>query len=188
MKINVGISCSSLQIVTDTVGLPLELAAAVIIKESSGNTWAYNPEPQYRYLWNVEANTPFRKLTHEEIMSEVPPSDFPSYPGVLKDTEWWGQQVSWGLMQVMGGVAREYGLKERFLSILCDPSRGVRYGCLYLAACMKRSNGVMEDALAAYNAGSVRRTIHGTYVNQPYVDAVMNNYRKVRDGEFQLEG
>lgn len=188
MKINIGISCSSLQIVTDTIGLPLNLAAAVIIQESSGNTWAYNPEPKWRYMWNVATGAPFRKLTHDEIADENPPKDFPAPVGVLQDAEWWGQQASWGLMQVMGAVAREHGLKERFLTILCDPSRGVRHGCLYLANCMRRYPGDVEDAIAAYNAGGVRKNIHGQYDNQSYVDSVMGYYGRLNSGDLELEG
>lgn len=188
MKINIGIPCSSLEIYTDTIGAPLNLVAALIMQESSGDTWAYNPEPKWRHMWDVKRGAPFRKLTHDEIMQEVPPSDFTAPKGVMEDAEWWGQQASWGLMQVMGAVAREYGLKERFLTILCDPSRGVRYGCLFLKALLARYPGDVEDAVAAYNAGSARRAVSGKYVNQPYVDSVMSYYRRLNDGSLELDG
>jgi soluble lytic murein transglycosylase-like protein len=94
-------------------------------------------------------------------------------------TERHTQMCSWGLMQVMGGTARELGLTG-YLSQLCDPETGVQYGCRYLRRLFERYQ-IWDDAIAAYNAGSPRR-VGPTYVNQGYVDKV-NGYWQQADGQ-----
>jgi hypothetical protein len=133
-------------------GLHADLVQAVCVVESSGNRFAWNPEPHYRYLWDVKLKRPFRTLTAFEQASETPPKDFPCLAGD-RDQEWWGQQASWGLMQVMGGVAREYGFQEPFLPQLCDVRYGLEFGCSVLAARLRWADGQIEKALGSYNAG-----------------------------------
>lgn len=133
--------------------VPAELAQAMVQVESSGDPCAWNPEPHYRYLWDVAKKAPFRKLTEAEIASERPPADFPFLAGD-RDQEWWAQQASWGAMQVMGAVAREHGLRTPYLTILCaDPGVGLHYGCLHLATLYKRHQ-TWPAAVRAYNTGS----------------------------------
>jgi len=150
-----------------------ELLEGIVRVESGGDPWAWNPEPHYRYLVDASTGRPFRRLTPEEIASESPPGDFPSCPGLADDVdaEWWGQQASWGPMQVMGAVAREHGFRAHFPR-LCQPAVGVHYGALHLASLKRRFSKLGTDAvIAAYNAGSPRRQ-QGRYVNQHYVDKV----------------
>jgi hypothetical protein len=52
----------------------------------------------------------------------------------LSPTEEIARSISWGLMQVMGQVAREHGYVEKFLSALCDPEAGLATGCAVFAA------------------------------------------------------
>ncbi|HKV06301.1 MAG TPA: transglycosylase SLT domain-containing protein [Candidatus Acidoferrales bacterium] len=52
----------------------------------------------------------------------------------LPPTEEVARSISWGLMQVMGQVAREHGFHEPFLSALCEPATGLDVGCAVLAA------------------------------------------------------
>src|SRR5688572_9407095 len=87
-----------------------ELLEAQVFVESGDNAHAWNPEPAYRYLWDVRQGRPFRPLTPAERQSEVPPADFPTLAGD-RDQEWWAQQASWGLLQVLGAVAREDGFR-----------------------------------------------------------------------------
>ena len=47
-------------------------------------------------------------------------------------TEAYSRGFSWGLMQVMGQVARETGFDALFLSALCDPEQGLAVGCKVL--------------------------------------------------------
>jgi soluble lytic murein transglycosylase-like protein len=136
----------------DRFSVPRPLVLAVCEQESSCDPWAWNPEPRYRYLWDILLEKPFRKLTPAEEASEIPPLDFFSFKGVPADAEWWGQQASWGLCQVMGAVAREHGFLGRFLSQLCDPPVGLEYGCRHLSGYLKRF-GDPFPALEAFNGG-----------------------------------
>jgi hypothetical protein len=136
----------------DRFKVPRGLALAVTEQESAFDPWAWNPEPKYRYLWDVLTSRPFRKLTPAEEASEIPPADFASYRGVPTDAEWWGQQASWGPMQVMGAVAREHGFMGRFLSQLCDPPVGLEYGCRHLGKYLKRFKEPFP-ALEVFNGG-----------------------------------
>jgi len=154
--------------------LPPLLVIAIIEQESGGNLWAWNPEPHYRYLWDVRLNRAFRTLSPEERASETPPPDFPCLAGD-RDQEWWGQAASWGLMQVMGAVAREHGYRGAYLPELCDPELNLDYGCRHLVSLRLRFYGAhgWEGVIAAYNAGSPRKTAHGQFENQRYVDEVL---------------
>lgn len=154
-------------------GLPARLVAAIIAQESAGKPWAWNPEPRYRYFWDVRARTPFRLVTTAEIASQFPPADFPALAGD-RDQEWWAQQASWGLMQVMGAVAREHGYPGPYLTELCDPQVGVDYGCRHLSRLAQRHLDRVgwPGVIAAYNAGSPRLAANGRWVNQAYVDGV----------------
>lgn len=156
-----------------TFSLPPQLVAAMMEVESGGNPYAWNPEPRYHYLWDVRAHRPFRVLSGAEISSEVPPRDFPCLGGD-RDQEWWGQKASWGLMQVMGAVAREVGFAEPYLPRLCDPATGLKHGCLHLAQLRDRhfADDGWDGVIAAYNEGSPRKGADGRYLNQVYVDRV----------------
>ena len=158
-------------------GLDPAVVAAFCAVESSWDTHAVNPEPAYRYLVDIRDGRPFRRLTPQEIASESPPSDFQAPAGVPADAEWQLQQMSLGLMQVMGAVARECGFKGRFLTELCEPEIGLWCGCRKLAA-LSRGSTTLDDIAAAYNAGSVRRDSDGRYVNQEYVDKIGAAYAR----------
>lgn len=129
------------------------LIMRVVIVESAGNPWAWNPEPRYRYFWDMRVNRPFRTITAEEQRDEFPPIDFRAISGD-NDQEWWAQQASWGLMQVMGAVAREHGFRGSYLTELLESVTGLHYGCLHLGAMLRWADGDVERALAAYNGGT----------------------------------
>lgn len=159
------------QLIHDTAigaGLRPTLLRALVMQESGGDTWAYRPEPHYRYLVDVRTGRPFRRLTRAEAAAERPPADFPAPPGVSPVAEWWGQQASFGLCQVMGAVGRELGLQARFLTALCDPYIGLQLGARHLENQIRRYGE--RDGLAAYNAGPGGR--HGER-GQAYASAVL---------------
>jgi len=71
----------------------------------------------------------------------------------LAATEAYSRGFSWGLMQVMGQVARETGFDALFLSALCDPEQGLAVGCKVLR---KKSDAMAGDttrALLTWNGG-----------------------------------
>lgn len=133
-------------------GVPVDLILAIVEVESGGNQWAWNPEPHYRWFWDVRRNRPFRQLFPGESDSEYPPQDFPCLAGD-RDQEWWGQQASWGLMQTMGAVARENGFTGPFLTELCDPATSLKFGTRHLHRLMQRIPTV-DGVISAYNTGS----------------------------------
>lgn len=133
-------------------GLDPALVKAIIEQESSWESWAWNPEPRYRFLMNVRLWIPFRSLTPEERASEIPPPDFPVLMGD-RDQEWWGQQASWGLMQIIGGVARECGFKGPYLPELLNPEINLRFGCRHLIKKLKAAGQDVIKALLAWNGG-----------------------------------
>jgi len=183
---HLGIDLDALEVIAGEYLLDPLLVASFICVESSGNPWAWNPEPHYRYLWDVRKGRPFRPLTVEERASEFPPKDFPAPPGVDPDAEFWAQQASWGLMQLMGAVARERGFKGSFLTELCTPEVGVWHGCKHLVTYTRRYPD-LSDAIAAYNAGSPRRIASGVYENQGYVDKILAQHGRLKVGTDELE-
>lgn len=154
-------------------GFEPPLVLALIWQESSGNKWAFNPEPQYRFLWDMKKKMPFRKLTPQENIAEIPPADFSSPDPLLvpKDAEWWAQQSSWGLIQVMGAVAREQGFNGPFLTELLEPERNLQSGLQHLRKQFNAA-GTVRDALRRYNGGPANPDYR-------YADGVLTKYDEV---------
>lgn len=128
------------------------LAMAIVQQESGGNPYAIRYEALWRYL--------------------VTPATFANSLHISAATETVLQSMSWGLMQVMGSVARELGFTDP-MPKLCELEIGLQYGCKQLQRLAIRYPK-LEDTIAAYNAGSPRRTTAGIYENQSYVDSVLN--------------
>ena len=155
--------------------LPPLLVQGIIQVESAGNPFAYRAEPAYRYLFDVDNNEPFRELSQAEIDTASAPNDFPWYESLSsQDSEWFGQQSSWGPMQVIGAVARERGFGNCFPE-LCSFDDGVHWGCSHLRWLAERylKNDGWPGVISAYNQGSPRRNDDGTFCNQAYVDKVI---------------
>lgn len=112
-------------------GLNPAVVWALINVESSCNTHAVRYEPNWRWF--------------------VKPYELARDVGTTEETETIMQKCSWGLMQVMGAVARELGWHGP-MPKLCDPWHGIEYGCLKLKERLDKYPA-LPDALAAYNAG-----------------------------------
>lgn len=145
-------------IIADRYSLPATLVEAVIQVESGGNPWAIRYEPAFfkRYIQGKNHGVP---------------------KGISRDTEEMARATSWGLMQVMGQVARENGFADTFLSSLCDPALGIESGCQHLAK-MARALPAPEygwaAVCAAYNGG--RGAVRGgeDFINPAYPAKVLN--------------
>ena len=135
--------------------LPIGLVHAVVQTESSGDPWAYRYEPAF-----------YKNYIHAR--------PWKVYGSISLETEMSGLATSWGLMQIMGVVARERGYTRAYLTELCKYDYGLEYGCRHLKHLEQRFmdahgwNGV----IAAYNAGSPRRDQTGEFVNQSYVNKI----------------
>lgn len=90
------------------------------------------------------------------------------------ETEKQLQHFSYGLFQVMGCVIRELGFNDNLTKTL-DPEKNIELGITYfMKRCKKYPD--LKDQIAAYNAGSPRRSKSGEYTNQGYVNKVFATY------------
>jgi soluble lytic murein transglycosylase-like protein len=120
-------------------GLEPALVCAVVEQESGWNPWAMRYEPAFfaKYVATLYTNN---KVTASEA---------------------YARGFSWGLMQVMGQVARETGFEALFLSELCDPAQGLATGCKVLRKKFDAMGGDTTRALLAWNGGG-----NSTYATQ----------------------
>jgi len=85
------------------------------------------------------------------------------------------KEKSFGLMQILVSTARWLGFKgDEFL--LVRPDTNIHYGTKYISYQLNRYKGDVKKAIAAYNAGSVKYTTNGKYINQNYVSDVFRIY------------
>lgn len=118
-------------------GLDGALVCAVIEQESNWIPWAirYEPEFQKRYVDRLG----------------------------FSPTETVARSISWGLMQLMGQVARELGFTTKLAS-LCDPDNGIEWGCKHLKNRIEAHGGDIRAGLLAWNGGG----------NKSYPDEVIS--------------
>lgn len=183
---------AELEAAATSSALELPLLAALVEHESDNDPAAWNPEPRYRYFWNVRTRQPFRRVSELEAAARFPPKDFPALAGD-PDNEWWGQAASWGLTQIMGAVAREHGYTAKYLPSLCrDVAANLELGAVHLAANIKWAAGLYvglesgrqaaatRAGLAAYNGGRAGNAPTGPLRNAAYADLVLERYRRLR--------
>lgn len=140
-----------------------ELVLAFIKQESEFNPYAVRYELRYR--WTVVS-----KRVLEGIK-----------PGISDEhmkTELQLQKFSWGLMQVMGAVARERKFKG-WLTELTDPVINIVIGIDHLLWFASRYQKV-SDIISSYNQGSPRKS-NGLYRNQEYVDSVLGHAERYKN-------
>lgn len=159
-----------IQAASITHSIPQEIICGIISQESAWNPWSMRYEPAFTDRYVIPAypkSSPTFRVQHGS---------------------------SWGLMQIMGLVARELGCKDNLLYLLL-PEIGITWGCRKLAALSKRygagkgrieeygTRGVLgQDVIASFNQGNDRwvdedadgvHDINERYRNQDYVSAVL---------------
>jgi len=140
-------------------GIDADLIEAFCMTESSGFVKATRYEPNF-YKKYIQPMLTDNKITlHEAI----------------------GRATSWGLMQIMGQVAREKGFKGEFEELF-EPATNLTWSLKHLKRFIEKYDPDLDSAIAAYNAGSARRKEDGTFVNQQYVDKVRGFQRKIMEG------
>jgi len=139
-------------------GIDVRVIAAVAMTESSGNPFVTRYEDHYRWL--------------------VEPERFAKQNGIQLEQEKYFQKTSWGMLQIMGGVARELGYYGP-LTRLAEPSAGLSWGSKKLAECLKKY-GNLTDAISAYNQGSPRKDDKGEYINHVHVARFLNFYNALK--------
>ena len=147
-------------------GLDAAVVAAIVWHESKGvalKTRAEVRQSQDKYLVNYR--------------------DFAERLGISETTEKVAQQHSWGLMQIMGYVARELG-HMGYLTELLQPELNLRYGCMKLKK-LYQKYGNDGDVISSYNQGGPYRTPGGMYFNQKeYVDVVSKYLRELQNAGY----
>jgi soluble lytic murein transglycosylase-like protein len=137
-----------------------ELVCALIEQESSWNRWAVRYEPAFykRYI-EPQIAQPGGEIANQRARAHRAP---------LGETEARARAFSWGLMQVMGQVAREHGFSGSSLAELCDAATGLDVGCRVFAAKLAAAEGNVVRALLLWNGGG----------NRNYPDAVLARTRR----------
>lgn len=92
-------------------------------------------------------------------------------------TEWICRKTSFGLLQIMGQVARERGFDAKYLTELLDPKVNVKYAVRHLLWGKDRGDGSWEQALAAFNGG-LGGNQEPPYRRQEYVDLVKEHAKR----------
>ena len=104
----------------------------------------------------VKAVCHYESANWQTWATRFEPRFFERYIKTMKGisiSEMHARATSWGLMQVMGQVAREYGFAGRFLAELCDPATGIEYGVRKFGRELARNSGDIRKTLLAYNGG-----------------------------------
>jgi soluble lytic murein transglycosylase-like protein len=122
-------------------GFNPRLIYAICMKESSMDPWAMRFEPGWRW-W-------------------LAPAKWARRVRVTTRTEEIAQQCSWGLMQIMGTVARERGFTGD-IPQLCDVKTNLKYGCLQVKHLFARYSDV-RHVLSAYNTGRPETPVGRAY-------------------------
>lgn len=131
----VGDSLPAIREAADVHGHPRELLRAMVQQESTFQPYRNRFEQDF-YDTYVKG----RKLDY------VPPLCLPI-------TEALGRATSWGLLQVMGATARQFGFRGWFPE-LCIPEVGLEWGCRYLADLRRKFGGEgWPVVVRAYNGG-----------------------------------
>lgn len=134
-------------------GLDPALVCAVVEQESSWNPNATRFEPAF-------------KIRYIDPLG-------------LSEPEATYRATSYGLLQIMGEVAREFGFTED-IPTLCDPATGLEWGCRKLAHEVKHYPGALSAALSAYNGG-------GNSSYAPQVLARVAKYQSAPEAKWPLE-
>ena len=141
-------------------GIDFDFLMALVETESSGEPYASKYEPHYPYLEQ--------------------PSEFAARLGITRLTEETLQRTSFGLCQVMGGVAREWGFQDHLMKLVI-PEICFEIACKHILKKMKRYGSDPCTLYAAYNRGSIRKNPDGTFSNQKHVDRFYTILLSVRN-------
>lgn len=127
------------------------LVAAICMQESGFEPWRARYEPAWPFFTFV--------LHYSQLL------------GITSETELMFQKTSWGMMQIIGDVARELGY-DGHLPKLSLPENGILWGTKKLSQLQKKYDDP-KDVISSYNQGSPNKSVTGQYKNQDYVDNVL---------------
>lgn len=148
------------------------LAVAMCYQESKGDKWSFNYEPNFR----------------KNLVDPLKINSEKQFEIVFRST-------SWGLFQIMGQVIRENNVQSKIFigrpmqaeEFMMDTDEQIKLYVKIMDKNKKRyhstidaGNTMLTDIIAAYNAGSAKRTIFGKYKNQEYVDSVTQHMTYIK--------
>ena len=138
--------------------IPISLVKAIIKKESNFNVYAVRVERGFwkRYFVGIKNLITQTKNKRDDYWMKYP--DFMS--------------ASFGLFQLMLPVAIELGFEFQYPTELCDPEKNIYLGCKKLSILHKKYKR-WNDVISAFNQGNDRKDVNGKYLNQKYVDDVL---------------
>jgi len=137
-----------------------DLVYSIISVESGWNVYAMRYEPTYKWLY-------YPRVFAEKL-------------AITEFTEEHLQKFSYGIMQLMGAVCREYGFEKELVKMI-EPENNLIIGCKFIKKLFDKY-GNENDVISAYNQGSNKKTETGSYKNQLYCDKVhsfLRNYRRL---------
>ena len=105
------------------------------------------------------------------------------------DTEQTMQQMSFGPLQIMGGVLREMFYQDELTKMIYDPALVIDFSCKRLKMLFDKYGNIIDDVLACWNGGNRKKyIINGLlqYSNQSYVDKVLLVYNNVIGSKIPL--
>lgn len=139
------------------------VVAGVVYQESSGNTYAFRPEPGF---WRRYYNGIMRLINGTANKYD---DRWAKYPDVAS--------ASYGLMQPLYIVALEHGEILRYPMELCDPCRNLDLGCRHLVKKIKQARGSERGGLLKYNGGG----------DPNYPDKIYSHAKHVREAGWYDE-
>jgi len=120
-------------------GISAQLVHALVCQESNGNPYAVRFEPGYYKHKIVESQSIIFSNKHKGIPTA--------------ETEKVMRSTSFGLMQIMGQVAREHGYLPQFLTQLLIPEENLELGVSILKKWLKKLHGNEDHLILAWNRG-----------------------------------
>lgn len=138
---------------------------AVAKTESEFNLNAQRFEPAYPWLYSIKELSEILKVDRSTMESF--------------------QRSSYGIFQVMGAVAYEYGFRD-WPAKLFDAETNCRYACEHIVRLRERHEVYYpEESYATFNGGSPRRN-GNIWVNQRNVTRFMKNYEQVKSWDLNF--
>lgn len=119
--------------------LDVRLVAAVIAVESKGQPHARRYEHGF-FVRYIEGKT------NKQLRGHFPTD-------LSRDTELYERSCSWGLMQLMGQVAREMGYTGDMVDLMFRPEVNIAFGCAKLGKLVKKHKFKLRPALLEWNGG-----------------------------------
>lgn len=148
--------------------IPVEVLASLIIRESSGNVGASRYEPLFYHRYIEGKNLP----------GHVPPNP---PRGINLTTERRARAFSYGLCQIMGSTAREFGYDSNNWFDIYDPRINIFLGAKILRAYIDQKKGDVRKGLLRYNGGGDK-----DYPNKIFRVVKTGGYKQLWDKQLYV--